>query len=69
MLVFVLPLVSSTITVLIETAAFEAVRQDDMVGVNNEGDALESVTLKVMFSLVGLEKRLGPASQVLVSLW
>lgn len=47
-----------TITVLLETTAFEAVRQADVDGVDSEADALESVTLKVMFWLVGLQNRL-----------
>lgn len=51
------------ITVFLETAFFEAVGQDDVEGVENEANALESVTLKAMFWLVGLDRRLGPAYQ------
>lgn len=64
MLVFVLPPVFPNITVLLETAAFEAVRQGDADGVDNEAGALESVTLKVMFWFVVFEKRPRPAYQV-----
>ena len=58
-----MPFVFLIITVFLETAFFEAVGQDDVEGVENEANALESVTLKAMFWLVGLDRRLGPAYQ------
>lgn len=50
-----------TITVLLETAAFEAVRHDEVDGADNEAAAVASVTLKVLCWRVGLRKRLGAA--------
>lgn len=61
LLVFFLPLVFPTITVLLETAAFEAVRHDEVDGADNEADASASSDFEGPVLACWLRKRLGAA--------